>query len=203
MVYLRYSTVYWLVQIVTYYPGGLEGGEDWGGGAASPLAADRYVFMLDSYWSNGIFTVRYCLLIGPNGDLLPRWAGRGKGLRRRCCLTSGSRWICVYAVFLLVKWYIYGTVLFTDWSKWWLTTQVGWKGERTEEELLPHLWQQIDTKYVERRLLAGEAVGLLCPHVSREWQLHYVQCTFCILSKILMTSEKLSAYKYGKSWSIF
>ena len=56
----------------------------------------------------------------------------------------------------------------------YLTRQPGWKGQRTEEEVLPHLWQQIDTKYVERRLLAAEGVGLLCPHVSRDMRASFL-----------------------------
>ena len=34
-----------------------------------------------------------------------------------------------------------------------------------EAELFPQIWEQIDNKYYERRLLVAESCGVLIPHI--------------------------------------
>ena len=36
---------------------------------------------------------------------------------------------------------------------------------KVEEELFPQIWEQINYKYYERRLLVAESCGVLAPHV--------------------------------------
>ena len=39
-------------------------------------------------------------------------------------------------------------------------------GGLVEAELFPQIWEQIDHKYYERRLLVAESCGILVPHVQ-------------------------------------
>merc|ERR1712106_629575 len=48
----------------------------------------------------------------------------------------------------------------------WLIYQPGWNSNRIEEEILPQCWEQINHKYSERRILVGQAVGVLASHLD-------------------------------------
>lgn len=39
-------------------------------------------------------------------------------------------------------------------------------GGQVEAELFPQIWEQIDHKYYERRLLVAESCGILVPHIQ-------------------------------------
>eukprot|EP00092_Neocalanus_flemingeri_P000947 GFUD01001010.1.p1 GENE.GFUD01001010.1~~GFUD01001010.1.p1 ORF type:complete len:1137 (+),score=328.05 GFUD01001010.1:129-3539(+) len=49
----------------------------------------------------------------------------------------------------------------------WLIYQPGWSSNRIEEEILPQCWEQINHKYSERRVLVGQAVGVLASHLDQ------------------------------------
>jgi len=49
----------------------------------------------------------------------------------------------------------------------WLIYQPGWNSNRIEEEILPQCWEQINHKYSERRVLVGQAVGVLASHLDQ------------------------------------
>lgn len=56
---------------------------------------------------------------------------------------------------------------------------------RTEAELLPHCWEQISHKHVERRLLVAETCGVLAPSlpVRQRFVLYFYSCpSFDLLS---------------------
>lgn len=39
-------------------------------------------------------------------------------------------------------------------------------GGQVEAELFPQIWEQIDHKFYERRLLVAESCGILTPHIQ-------------------------------------
>ena len=48
----------------------------------------------------------------------------------------------------------------------WLVNQSSWTFEKIEEEILPHLLEQINLKYVEKKILVGKCIGVLAFNVE-------------------------------------
>ena len=48
----------------------------------------------------------------------------------------------------------------------WLLHQRDWSKERTEEEVLPHILEQINLKYSEKKILVGECLVVISNHVD-------------------------------------
>ena len=48
----------------------------------------------------------------------------------------------------------------------WLVHQNYWKPEKVEEEVLPHLLEQINVKYFEKKILVGDCISILANHVG-------------------------------------
>ena len=48
----------------------------------------------------------------------------------------------------------------------WLVHQNGWHQENVEEEILPHLLEQINVKYFEKKILVGDCISILGIHVG-------------------------------------
>ena len=48
----------------------------------------------------------------------------------------------------------------------WLVHQNKWDGVKIEEELIPHILEQINLKYYEKKLLVGEIIAVIANHVS-------------------------------------
>ena len=68
----------------------------------------------------------------------------------------------------------------------WIASREDWSVSRTEEEILPHLWQQVDNKNVEKRLLVSEGVGALSRFVSTEMR---TSLLYSLLSQLLTDIE--------------
>ena len=68
----------------------------------------------------------------------------------------------------------------------WIASREDWSVSRTEEEILPHLWQQVDNKNVERRLLVSEGVGALSRFVSIEMR---TSLLYSLLNQLLTDIE--------------
>ena len=45
---------------------------------------------------------------------------------------------------------------------------------KVEAELFPQIWEQINHKYYERRLLVAESCGVLSPHISVSTQFYFI-----------------------------
>ena len=48
----------------------------------------------------------------------------------------------------------------------WLVHQDHWPQEKVEEEILPHLLEQINVKYFEKKILVGDCISILANHVG-------------------------------------
>ena len=48
----------------------------------------------------------------------------------------------------------------------WLVHQKDWQPEKVEEEILPHLLEQINVKYFEKKILVGDCISILANHVG-------------------------------------
>ena len=49
---------------------------------------------------------------------------------------------------------------------YWLVNQTNWTCDKIEEEILPHILEQINHKYCEKKILTGQSIAIIASHVE-------------------------------------